>query len=301
MEHLVSIIIPTQNRLHDVIRCIKSILHTRIVKFEIIIVDNASTDGTYKELVEQFGETACVKIVFSEINLGAGGGRNLGAKTAKGDYLLFIDSDNVIDDIMVGLLCETMSFSEVGMVGPLMLYGEKPNKIWTYFADINPWTSRAFYLGNKEEATQILPERIVTGHIPNCFMVRKKDFEKVGGFDEYYIIMYEEADFAERIKKYLKKKIVINTKAITFHHVAYEQNHSGGYSLGIQDPIRAYLLARNRIYFVKKHFKPIQKLFFFLVMNNVTALFYCFHFIKANRFGFVRSYFKGMYDGIAGL
>jgi GT2 family glycosyltransferase len=271
------------------------------VKFEIIIVDNASTDGTYKELVEQFGETTCVSIVFSEINLGASGGRNLGAKTAKGDYLLFIDSDNVIHDKMVVLLCETMFFSEVGMVGPLMLYGERPDRVWTYFADINPWTSRASYLGNKEEATQNLPDIIVSGHIPNCFMVRRADFEKVRGFDEYYFVMYEEADLAERIKKYLGKQIVIDTRALTYHHVAYEQNLSDGYSLGIRDPIRAYLLARNRIHFVKKNFEPIQKIFFFLVMNNVTALFYCFHFVRANRFGFVRSYLKGMYDGILGL
>ena len=301
MKHLVSVIIPTHNRQHDVIRCVKSILLTTNIKYEIIIVDNGSTDGTYKELVDHFGSTQRVSIVLSEINLGAGGGRNLGATSAQGDYLLFIDSDNVIDDKMIELLSDAMNSSEVGMVGPLMLYGERPDKIWTYFADINPWTSRAFYLGNKEEAKQSLPTRIVSGHIPNCFMVRRVDFEKVKGFDEYYIVMYEEADLAERIKKFLGKQIVIDTRAITYHHVAFEQSQSDGYSLGIRDATRAYLLARNRIHFVKNNFKPIQKIFFFLVMNNVVALFYCFHFVRAKKWGFARSYLKGIIAGIAGL
>ena len=90
-----SIIVVTYNRKEEVLDCLKSIFENDYKNFELILVDNASTDGTIVAVEKVFGNK--IKIVKSKINLMAGGGRNLGASYAKGKHLLFIDSDNVID------------------------------------------------------------------------------------------------------------------------------------------------------------------------------------------------------------
>lgn len=61
-------------------------------------------------------------------------------------------------------------------------------------------------------------ELIQTDHIPNAFMTRKNIIDSIGGFDRQYFIMYEEADFAARIRK-LKKDIVVECKAVTYHNI----------------------------------------------------------------------------------
>ncbi|MBT6466067.1 MAG: glycosyltransferase family 2 protein, partial [Kordiimonadaceae bacterium] len=159
----VSVVIPTYNRRDDVLRCVHSVLKSDDVNFEVIVVDNASTDDTYEKLMELCDTFPCLKVVLADKNLGAGGGRNLGASHASGKYLLFLDSDNVIDSHMIRILTDSIMNSGAGMVGPLMLFGERPDRIWTYFADINPWTSRAHYLGHKEFYPQSLPRFVDSG------------------------------------------------------------------------------------------------------------------------------------------
>ena len=81
---LVSIIIVTRNREKEVLACLKSILKMDYPNFEIILVDNASGDNTVSEVKKQSASWRTkVKIVKSEKNLGACGGKNLGQKQAK--------------------------------------------------------------------------------------------------------------------------------------------------------------------------------------------------------------------------
>lgn len=274
-----------------------SILESTYKDFEIIVVDDNSTDNTFLELKKRYAGKNQVTVFSSPKNLGAGGARNLGVKNAKGKYLLFIDNDNIIDKKMIDRLVDFFDKTpNCGMVGPLMLYKEDPSLIWLYFADINMWTSMARYKGTLEKDKGQYPKVVKVGHLPNCFMMLREDFEGIGGFDEKFIIMYEEADIAEKIKKQLKKNIYIFTKAVTRHNV--EKNpKSEQNTLGLRSTWRAFLVPRNRIYFMKKNADFLQKLAFFSVFNNVIFVYYVANLVLRKRFDFALAYIKGFFAG----
>lgn len=73
--------------------CLKSLLTTNYPNFEIILVDNASTDGSVESIKKLSGSCPYIKIVENGENLGHGEGCNIGARVAKGRYLVFVDSD----------------------------------------------------------------------------------------------------------------------------------------------------------------------------------------------------------------
>ena len=93
---LVSVIIPTYNRRHTLKRCLDSVLNQTYRNFEIIIVDDCSTDGTMEFVETEYGSIEDVSIVYvrNDENLGASASRNIGVSYASGEYIAFHDSDD---------------------------------------------------------------------------------------------------------------------------------------------------------------------------------------------------------------
>lgn len=93
---LVSVVIPTYNRKHMLARCIDSVLAQTYRSFEIVIVDDCSTDGTMEFVEAQYGDLEGVNIVYvrNDANQGAGASRNIGVSYANGAYIAFHDSDD---------------------------------------------------------------------------------------------------------------------------------------------------------------------------------------------------------------
>ena len=89
---LISIIVPTYNRANLIGRAIKSILNQTYQNFEIIVVDDGSQDNT-EETVKIFGDRRIIYLKH-KTNKGAGTARNTGIKTAKSEYIAFLDSDD---------------------------------------------------------------------------------------------------------------------------------------------------------------------------------------------------------------
>jgi glycosyltransferase involved in cell wall biosynthesis len=88
----ISAVIPTHNRAHFVVRAIRSVLAQESPPGEVIVVDDASQDGTRETLRREFGTR--VGVVRSDTNVGPAAARNLGAREAAGEWLAFLDSDD---------------------------------------------------------------------------------------------------------------------------------------------------------------------------------------------------------------
>lgn len=293
-----SVIIPTMNRYPEILECINSVLACSYPDFEVIVVDNGSTDGTYQNLKKIFSGNERVIIFHSKKNLGAGGGRNKGAALASGELFFFVDDDNVLNKQTLETLVRSMvSHEECGLSAPLMLYKERPDLIWLYFADINMYTSKAFYRGTNEKASGSHPSMVEVGHLPNCFMVWANDFRSVGGFDEKYVIMYEEADFAEKIKRKLSKKICLFTKPLIYHNIKLPETGQKEGEL-FRSKERAFLTARNRIYFMKRNANLLQLATFFIIFNPLFFLFYEAKLLAKRDFSKAFYYFKGVIAGL---
>lgn len=96
LSPLVSVIIPTYNRKKTLKRCIDSVLQQSYRNFEIIIVDDCSTDGTMEFVEAEYGNIADINIIYvrNDSNLGAAASRNVGVSYANGEYIAFHDSDD---------------------------------------------------------------------------------------------------------------------------------------------------------------------------------------------------------------
>lgn len=291
---LVSVIIPTYNRKKQLISCIESLENSDYANVEIIVVDDAGTEITeglcgdkknvayYKNKVRKF-------LVIT---------RNYGAAIAKGDYLMFIDDDNVVDEKMISELVNVFKKTKkTGVVGPLMVYLKEPTKIWWQQTIIKrPSALTQFPLRNKQ-VDEIKNELVETEGIPNAFMVSKKIFDEVGGFDEEYLGTWTESDFCTQVKN-LGYKVLRSSKALTKHDLeSKDWNGVTKRSLG-DSKIKAYCTIRNRYLFAKKHFSIIEQSVFLIIFSTPIALYYLFVAVKNRSYKLCRQYLKGAVDGV---
>ncbi|MDH6364557.1 glycosyltransferase involved in cell wall biosynthesis [Enterococcus sp. PF1-24] len=202
----VSIIIPTKNGYEDMKRCLTSIVDkTDYDNYEIIVADNGSTEERMFELYQQFGrelgenfsyQTIDIPFNFSKIN-------NIAAATAKGNYLLFLNNDTEV--ISPDWLTKMVSFAQlerIGCVGAKLYY---PNHTIQHAGVIlglggaaghghHTFPQGDFgYYGKLEINVDYLA---ITAA---CLMVKKADFDQVGGFDEELTVAFNDVDLCLKI------------------------------------------------------------------------------------------------------
>lgn len=206
MYPTVSVIIPVFNQEKTITDCVTSILNLDYPKkrFEIIVVDNASTDNTAKilgQLSREFG----FRTVRLEINKGPSGARNRGIEVADNQIIAFIDSDCIADPAWLKMLVE--EFKEgVGAVGGTRKWRGQSNKVSTYFE---------YFLerGNRENDVSI---KEVDWHSTDNFSVEGDIIKTLKFDDKQFPVAGEDADLGFRIRKG-GHKIICFKKAIIYH------------------------------------------------------------------------------------
>lgn len=158
LEILVSVIVPIYNAEKNMEQCIDSILSQKYHRFEVILVDDGSTDRSF-EICRQYSEKDIRIRVCHQVNSGAGAARNTGIKLAKGQYLMFVDSDDYLDpDMLSDGIKHMESGCELYVSGTLM----------EFFKD-NAIEKTVEYKGReKEYTTKELLEALDKEYPPLC-------------------------------------------------------------------------------------------------------------------------------------
>ena len=94
IQPLVSVIVLNFNAKEFLVNCIDSIFDSNYQNFEVILVDNASSDQTYQICKEKHPK---INLIINEKNLGYCGGNNIGIKSAKGEFIIILNPDTVVD------------------------------------------------------------------------------------------------------------------------------------------------------------------------------------------------------------
>jgi glycosyltransferase involved in cell wall biosynthesis len=169
---LVSAIITTYNREDTISRAISSVLRQTFQDFEIVIVDDASTDQTVKVIQDEFKDKR-IRIIENAHNLGIGGAKNVGVENAKGTYIAFLDSD---DEWMAEKLERQLAFMQsdenklpLSFTG-LYVHRETVNKVVMR----QPRKQRTWF------ETILYGEKFSLG---STLVATKECFEKVGPFE----------------------------------------------------------------------------------------------------------------------
>lgn len=238
----VSIVVLNFNTKKLTVECVESIIATtKSSEYEIIVVDNASTDGSVEYLKKKLPKK--VKLVVAARNLGFGPGNNLGVQSAKGDYLFFVNSDTIL---LPGCVDNLVAFADAAddysILGPRVLLDDKktiqpasfgwlPNLYRTIFR-----RSQKNVLNNSHLNTDT---EWVTGA---ALFIPRNLFEQVGGFDSRYFMYFEDQD--------LCASVVSRGGKITVVHDA-EIIHLGGKSIGKKKVRYQYYDASQVKYFLK--------------------------------------------------
>jgi GT2 family glycosyltransferase len=188
----VSIVIVNYNHEKFLGDLMTSVLATKYLNFQVIFIDNASTDKS-KELMKAFDDHRLTKIFLSE-NLGLCKARNLGASYKESSYFAFLDPDVKVTPLWLQRLVDTMqSDSDIGIAESNIL------------SQIN-WGSSSI-------------ERVKLYALGASFLVRNKVWHQLGGFDDDYFVGYDDQDLGWRTWLLGYKVIgVSDSDSIVYHH-----------------------------------------------------------------------------------
>lgn len=304
MTARISVIIPTFNRSEMVCRCVQSVLDTNWPSLEVIVVDDCSPDDTGVKIQSTFG--SAIKCIRNGKNSFQAVSRNNGARCATGDFLFFLDDDNIVDKEIFRELTRAFEINpKLGLVAPMAIHMRpgKSNIIWSLGSDFNRWTSQPKDYRPNLPLSKVpeTPKSYPTSYYPNGFMVSRRVFDEIGGFDEKYVQIFEESDFGWKIREAGYEEIVL-TSARTEHHGFLEPGCVPELrQLGIEKPYRTYCFARNRLRFAKKHFSFLQMLSVASVFAPLSCGYYGFVAIKNRRPDIAWAYLKGTIAGICDL
>jgi GT2 family glycosyltransferase len=210
----VSIVIPTFNNLGLTRQCLNSILgNTPQGLYEVIVVDNGSTDGTPAFLKQEEAEGR-IRAVFMSQNHGFAYGCNQGALAAKCSELLFLNNDTVATSGWLTAMLAAAREPEVGIIGAKLLYANNTIQHagigWINGVPDHP----------HRHADPLAPEvntprelDMVTGA---CLMIRRDLFLQLAGFDESYRNGVEDIDLCLRVRA-SGRKVVYEPKAVVYH------------------------------------------------------------------------------------
>ena len=270
----VSIILVNYNGSQVVIDCLDSLQNTlQTIAHEVIVVDNASTDGS-ADLIETLFPT--VHLVRQSQNCGFGAGNNLGASFANGEFLLLLNTDTLLTfDILPYLVDLMRQDPTIGIIGPQLLNPDGGLQRSTA-PEIGIW-------GEYQALKQQLDDRNHRHQIDRQFakmqevdivvgaalFVRRGLFEVLAGFDETFFMYFEESDLCRRAQT--KGWKVVYAPSVSLIHL-------GGYSVS-KTPDKLRLdYRRSQLYYYQKH-RPIWEqvtLRIYLVMKFVCSFLYSF-------------------------
>ncbi len=212
---LVSIVIPVYNQFDYTYNCIKSIIeNTKDVDYEIIIGDDVSTDQTAH--IQRYVKG--IKVVRNRENLKFLLNCNHAAKSAKGQYILFLNNDTTVKENWLSSLVQLIeSDNRIGMVGSKLIYPdgrlqEAGGIIWK---DASAWNYGNGQDPEKADFNYVRDVDYISGA---AIMIRKSLWKEIGGFDELFVPAYcEDSDLAFEVRKH-GYRVVYQPASVVVHY-----------------------------------------------------------------------------------
>ncbi len=276
----VTVIIPNYNGIDYLGGCLES-LAAQTMQPEIIVVDNASTDGSLDIARRYEG----IRIIELSQNFGFCRAVNEGIAATQTKYLILLNNDTKADPSFVEELYKAIDkHDDTFSVAAKMLQMNRPDRIDSA-GDLYCALGWAFSLGKDGSAKRYDREAVVFSACGGAAIYRKDLFEQIGYFDELHFSYLEDVDVGYRAR------IMGYTNRYTPRAVVY---HAGSASTGSRyNPFKVRLAARNSWYVIYKNMPALQiilNLPFFLIGFGTKALFFICK-------GYGREYLSGMKRG----
>lgn len=194
-----SVIIVTYNNLALTRLCLESLFrNTEYPNYEVIVVDNSSSDDTQSYLLKLTAYHKNLKIILNETNLGFAKANNQGIRQSSGDYIVLLNNDAIAPRGWLSRLLKHLDDPKVGMVGPVTNFVGNEAKLQVGY---RTWGEMEEFAQNQAWGNH---GRIADIHMLAMFCVamRRDVFEEVGELDEQFGVgMFEDDDYSIRVKQ----------------------------------------------------------------------------------------------------
>jgi len=287
----VTIIVVSYNTCDLTLDCLRSIyMQTQGITYELIVVDNASTDGSAKAIATQFPN---LKLIASETNLGFAQANNLAATEASGAYLMLLNPDTVVlDGAIQKLYAFAVANPQKKIYGGRTLYGDlslnptscwRKSSLWSLFCYAIGLTSifkkNALFDPESYGAWQRDSTRevdVVTGCL---LLIEKKIWDQLAGFDPNFFMYGEDADLCFRAVKFGARPVITPDATVIHYCGASEKVRS--------DKMIRLLKAKGQL--IKRHWKPLPARIGIILLKiavwNRMSTFKILSFIWIKKFG----------------
>lgn len=246
----ISIIILNWNGCEVTIDCLNSLRKITYPNFNIVMVDNGSTDNSVEKIVSNFRDE--VDILKLDQNYGFTGGNNQGIRYAidkyNPDYLLLLNNDTTVQkDFLDELLANIVTSKYIYAAVPKIYYHKNKNVLWFAGGSISKFTGIVKHFGidkvdngeyDVKEATQFMNGC--------CALISRKCIDEIGLLDDIFFANSEDADYSLRIMQAGHQILYVPT-AIVYHKVSQAFESNKGKWLAF------YLAARGLVLIQKKH------------------------------------------------
>jgi GT2 family glycosyltransferase len=260
---LVSIIILNYNCMKYIKNCIESLLRTSYPNFEIIIVDNASTDGSSEFIKMKWKDNSKIKLIQNVANLGYTGGNNIGIKYSKGKYIVFLNCDTRVEpEWLTDIINEMERDNSIGVAMPkiMALEPQMSNYICTFGLSLSSFgilLSIGYTQKDFGQYTKIIPIFSASG---SAMCVRKSLIDIMGGFDDYYFLYFDDVDLCCRAWLHGYKVLFIPgsselSEKKKVYHRTFEILSSVTTAVKTKRYRELFYTGRNAVYFFFKNFE----------------------------------------------
>jgi GT2 family glycosyltransferase len=282
----VSIIIVNYNTCDLIVTCIDSIKkQTHGIEYEIIVVDNNSTDNSVTTIKEKHKDVIVIPL---DKNYGFGVANNIGAKKSNAEYIFLLNSDTLLINNAISILIDFMKYSGFQNIGAcggnLYKLDNSPNFSYsTFFPSLTNiflyrlGISNFIKQDNFNDTNTIKEVSIIIGA---NLLIQNKLFNKIGGFDNAFFMYIEDGDLQYRLYKMgYKMYSVPNAK------ICHLQGASSSTYFKLMMEITGY-----KIYF-EKHFNK-SYVFVYRIIEMLSSFLKCIYFILKFKLDKAKMYYK---------
>lgn len=218
---LVYIIVVNWNGRDVTLECLASLQGVTYPNLRVVVVDNASTDGSTAAVRARYPDTIVLE---QPTNLRFAGGNNAGMRHALehgAELLCLLNNDTTVHpEFLTHLVGRLQSAPDIGMVAPKIYYENEPDLIWFAGGTMSMWTGTMRHIGIRErDRGQFDEPREIDYATGCCMLVRREVVERVGMLDESFFMYTEDADWCMRIRR-AGYRIVYEPEARVWHKLS---------------------------------------------------------------------------------
>lgn len=291
MRPRVFIIIVNWKRADLTVACVDSLGAIDYPAYEVVIVDNASDDGSAEMLARN---CPGARLLVNERNLGFAGGNNAGIRYALGQgagMVLLLNNDTEADPAFLSRLVDAAEADPaIGIAGSKIYYHGEPKRLWYAGGRVDLWTGDTRHIGENETDTGQYDEAKDTDYVSGCSMLIKRSvLDDIGLLDEGMFLYYEDSDYCMRARRH-GYRIVYAPASVVLHKVSS--------TAGRVEGLQLFYGTRNMLRFERRNAGPLRLLVFlpyyfgkFVAYNALAAL-------LRGEPGRARAILKAAYEGL---